>query len=69
MPTGYKGVRTKLDDKGNVIGSEDFITGWPQADGTALWPPVDLLIRNDGTILLTDDKAGVIYKLAYSAPK
>jgi glucose/arabinose dehydrogenase len=65
VPTGYKVVRFKLDDKGNVLSSEDFITGWLQNDGTTLGRPVDPLIRNDGTILLTDDKAGVIYRIAY----
>jgi glucose/arabinose dehydrogenase len=69
VPTGYKVVRIKLDGKGNVLSQEDFITGWLQPDGTTLGRPVDPLIRTDGSILLTDDKAGVIYKLAYSAPK
>jgi len=29
VPTGYKVVRVKLDDKGQPVGvAEDFITGW-----------------------------------------
>ncbi len=62
-PTGYKIVRYKLDAKGNVLGSEDFITGWLK-DGQALGRPVDIMIE-PGKIYITDDKAGVIYLVKY----
>ncbi len=63
-PTGYKLVRIKLDDKGNYQGTEDFITGW-LTKGGALGRPVDVLIQPGGTMFVTDDKAGVIYKIIY----
>ena len=48
-----------------VVGApEDFITGWLQKDGTALGRPVDLLVEPDGIMYISDDKAGVIYRLA-----
>lgn len=64
VPTGYKIVRIKLDERGNYLGIEDFITGWLTKDG-ALGRPVDILIQPGGVIYISDDKAGVIYKVSY----
>ncbi len=64
-PTGYKVVRLKLDDNGNYEGMEDFITGWLTPEG-ALGRPVDILVQpSGGAMYLSDDKAGVIYKITY----
>lgn len=63
-PTGYKVVRIKLDDKGNYLGIEDFITGWLTKSG-ALGRPVDILIQPGGVMYISDDKAGIIYKVTY----
>lgn len=63
-PTGYKIVRYPLDEKGNREGEPvDFISGWLQKDGTALGRPVGLLIEDGGVLYISDDKAGVIYKV------
>ena len=64
-PTGYKIVRYKLDQAGNVLGQEDFLTGWLGEDGIAWGRPVDILIQPGGKIFISDDKAGVIYKVNY----
>ncbi|PJE75977.1 oxidoreductase [Candidatus Uhrbacteria bacterium CG10_big_fil_rev_8_21_14_0_10_48_11] len=61
-PTGYKIERFKLDANGNYLGQEDFITGWLTKDG-ALGRPVDILTLPGGTIYISDDKAGVVYKV------
>lgn len=66
-PTGYKVVRIKLDEKGNYQGIEDFATGWQAQDGI-LGRPVDLLFDDSGTLFISDDKAGVIYRVMYQAP-
>ena len=69
-PTGYKLVRMKLDAQGNYLGTEDFITGWyesrPGVTGPegALGRPVDVKFHND-ILYVSDDKAGVIYKIEY----
>lgn len=65
VATGYKVVRIKLDANGNYQGIEDFITGWAKGNSanSALGRPVDVKIQSDGTMYLTDDKAGVIYKI------
>lgn len=65
-PTGYKVVRFKLDEQGNILSpqAEDFITGWLTEDG-ALGRPADIVIH-DGAIYISDDKAGVIYKVQHA---
>jgi len=66
-PTGYKIVRVKLDSKGNYLGMEDFISGWLSKDGiTTLGRPVDIKTMPGGIMYISDDKAGVIYKVAYT---
>lgn len=62
VPTGYKIVRYKLDEQGNYLGEEDFISGWLTSEGT-LGRPVDILVQPGGIIYVSDDKAGVIYKI------
>lgn len=59
VPTGYKIVRFDLN---NNYEQSDFITGWLQGDA-ALGRPVDLLFDNKGNLYISDDKAGVIYKV------
>jgi glucose/arabinose dehydrogenase len=63
VPTGYKVVLFSFDNEGNPIGREDFVTGWLRNGETALGRPVDVNIR-DGVIFISDDKAGIIYRLA-----
>lgn len=67
-PAGYKIARYKLDEQENYLGEEDFISGWLQDDGSALGRPVDILIQPGGIIYISDDKAGVIYKVLYHPP-
>ncbi len=62
-PTGYKIVRLKIDAKGNYSGTEDFITGWLTADGKKLGRPVDILTQPGGVMYISDDEAGVIYRV------
>ena len=63
-PTGYKIVRIKLDEHGNYQGTEDFISGWLTKDG-ALGRPVDIITQSGGVMYVSDDHAGVIYKIKY----
>lgn len=64
VPTGYKVVRYVFDKNGSVHTTQDFITGWLTPSG-ALGRPVDILIQPNGTMYLSDDKAGVIYQIQY----
>lgn len=63
-PTGYKVVRYKLDAKGNYLGEEDFISGWLTKSGEVAGRPVGIVSLPGGTIYISDDKAGVIYKVS-----
>src|SRR3989344_5339011 len=67
VPTGYKIVRIKLDAKGNYLDTEDFIIGW-LSGGKVYGRPVDIIIQPGGTIFISDDKAGVIYRVNYTRP-
>ena len=49
-----------------VISYEPFAEGWHE--GNFVWGrPVDLLIMPDGAMLVSDDHAGVIYRISYSS--
>ena len=65
QPTGYKIVRYKLDPDGVYEGEEDFISGWLASDYRALGRPVDIFMGRDGVTYISDDKANVVYRVAY----
>ena len=49
-----------------VSGHEVFASGWlDEADQKAWGRPVDVLVLPDGSILVSDDQANVIYRIAY----
>lgn len=64
-PSGYKIVRYHLGPNGEVENVSDFATGWLTSAG-AWGRPVDILARSDGSLLVTDDKAGVLYRIVYN---
>ena len=61
---GYKVIRVEIDGNGNVKNSSDFITGW-LSNGKVIGRPSAPLVRNDGSLLISDDKANVIYQVTY----
>ena len=71
---GYKVIRVILDNDGNVIESKDFISGWLDVETvpgepdveTVLGRPSAPLIMSDGSLLISDDKANVIYRVTHS---
>jgi glucose/arabinose dehydrogenase len=64
VPTGDKLVRIRLDEKGNYLGTEDFITGWMQPDGAYIGRPVGVIMRQDGNCYVSDDASGAVYRIA-----
>ena len=63
-PQGYRVVLVKFkQDK--PIAEQDFISGWLTQVGDVLGRPVDILTLPDGSLLISDDKLGVIYKVSY----
>jgi glucose/arabinose dehydrogenase len=66
VPTGYKVVRLPLRNSRLRGSVEDFATGWlNEADGRASGRPVGLDVGPDGALYVSDDKAGMIYRISY----
>lgn len=63
-PVGYQIMRIKFDDKGNAVGKEVFASGWLE-NGNAWGRPVDIKTNSDGSLLVSDDFLGVIYRISY----
>jgi len=62
-PIGYRITLVRLEN-GQTTGYEVFAEGW-LSDGKAWGRPVDLLVMTDGALLVSDDKAGAIYRISY----
>jgi glucose/arabinose dehydrogenase len=66
VPTGAKVVRVKVDSSGRrATGVEDFVVGWQLADGSRWGRPVGLLVLPDGSLLISDDTGGKIWRVSY----
>ncbi|MDQ2664703.1 MAG: PQQ-dependent sugar dehydrogenase [Gemmatimonadota bacterium] len=63
-PTGAKVIRVHVAD-GKPTGAEDFITGWQDASGKRWGRPVDILVAADGSVLVSDDQTGSIYRVTH----
>jgi glucose/arabinose dehydrogenase len=64
QPTGYKVVRAHFDG-GRVASVTDFATGW-RTGGAAAWGrPVQPLAGPDGSLYVSDDALGAVYKISY----
>ncbi len=62
-PIGYRVSMVKLDSAGKSLGYSNFAEGWLQPDGKVLGRPVDVEIMPDGSMLISDDYSGVIYRV------
>ncbi len=63
-PQGYRVVSVKFK-QGKPVSEQVFIDGWLSKDGTVVGRPVDVLEMPDGSLLISDDKLGVIYSVEY----
>lgn len=61
--SGYRLTRVTLDGA-RAVGYEPFVTGFND-DDEVFGRPVDLLVMTDGSILVSDDQAGAIYRIRY----
>jgi glucose/arabinose dehydrogenase len=64
---GARIMVTYLDSKGNATKTEPFADGWLTERGTYIGRPVDVQQYIDGSLLVSDDKAGVIYRISYNS--
>lgn len=64
--TGHKVTTVKIEN-GQGVAYEDFITGFLNKETNKAWGrPVDVLFLEDGSMLLSDDLTGTIYRVAYT---
>ena len=63
-PVGARVMVTFIDAEGNAT-SQPFAEGWIDENGEYLGRPVDVTQLRDGSILVSDDLAGAIYRISY----
>ena len=63
-PIGYRITLVRLENN-QAVNYEVFAEGWLR-DGQAWGRPVDLLVLLDGSLLISDDLAGAIYRISYT---
>lgn len=62
-PVGYRVMLIKLQN-GKPSEYTPFATGWLQDNGNVIGRPVDVQVAPDGALLVSDDKAGAIYRIS-----
>lgn len=69
--TGYKVVFVPFDDRGQPGEPEDFLTGFiADADAGKVWGrPVGVSVAPDGALLVCDDDAGIVWRVAAERAK
>src|SRR6185503_14662239 len=61
---GYRVTVVRLDSSGKVLSYQPFAEGWLQ--GESAWGrPADVLVAPDGSLLVSDDTAGAVYRIRY----
>jgi len=63
-PIGYRVSFVKIEN-GRATSYESFASGWLKGN-TASGRPADVLVMPDGALLVSDDKAGRIYRISYA---
>lgn len=64
-PVGYRVVYVKMQN-GKATEATPFASGWLQENGDVLGRPVDVQVAPDGSLLVSDDKAGAVYRVSYA---
>jgi len=68
VPTGYKVARVSMGKGNGEPGPVyDFATGWLREDGSRWGRPVDVFTGPDGSLFVSDDEGGVIYRIFYAS--
>ncbi len=63
--SGYRVSMVRMQN-GQPVGYQSFIEGWLKDDAVS-GRPVDLLVLEDGSMLVSDDQAGRIWRISYTA--
>lgn len=63
-PSGYRLMLVKLDSN-KAVSYTPFATGWLQNEKDVIGRPVDVQVMPDGSLLVSDDKKGAVYRITY----
>ncbi len=63
VPIGYR-ITMVIFEKNSAPRYATFAEGWLQ-NNNAWGRPVDIIIMKDGSLLVSDDRAGAIYRITY----
>jgi len=66
VKVGYKVMRVPLKDGQVASEPEDFMTGFLQGDGSTDGRPAGVTVAADGSLLVSDDRGGFIYRAAWT---
>ncbi|MEO8823393.1 MAG: PQQ-dependent sugar dehydrogenase [Ginsengibacter sp.] len=67
IPIGYRVAVVKMDANGNPMEPVPFAYGWLQNEKEVNGRPVDVAFLKDGSLLVSDDYNGVIYKISFGS--
>ncbi len=63
--TGYKVVRVMLRDGKPTGAYQDFLTGFVTGDGKVWGRPVGIAVAADGSLLVSEDAGGTVWRVSY----
>lgn len=63
---GYRISLVSFDDDGNALSYTPFIAGWLQSEEDIRGRPVSIVQLVDGSLLISDDHSGKIYRVTYT---
>jgi len=66
-PIGYQVITVRLEN-GSPVSAVPFATGFLDSNGTVTGRLVDVEVLPDGSLLVSDDYAGRIYRVTYTTP-
>jgi glucose/arabinose dehydrogenase len=67
VPTGYRITMVTLGPDGRPTRYQPFVQGWLQHGERAAWGrPVDVLVHPDGSLYISDDRTGWIYRVSHA---
>jgi glucose/arabinose dehydrogenase len=69
VPVGARVMFSMLKPDGSGDKSEPFAEGWNIPNGGYLGRPVDVAEMPDGSLLVSDDDAGAVYRITYTNSK
>ncbi|HEX5499905.1 MAG TPA: PQQ-dependent sugar dehydrogenase [Thermomicrobiales bacterium] len=65
-PAAPKLLRIDFED-GEPVGARDFVTGWQDASGERWGRPAGVAVAPDGSLIVSEDAAGLLYRISLGA--